>query len=82
MSHVLHVTCHTCYIKKYQLTNNFTKGPMCYIFLESSGKMQFNGLDENKLAPVKCRVYILVRYQLKLIFRNGRSTSTGTGEMY
>ena len=36
-----HVTCVTCH--KYYVANNFTKDPMCYIFLESSCKIQFNG---------------------------------------
>ena len=42
MSHVTHVTCH-----KSQDTNNFTKDPVCHIFLESSCKIQFNGHDKN-----------------------------------
>ena len=42
MSQMLHVTCH-----KSQDTNNYTKDPVCYIFLESSCKIQFNGHDKN-----------------------------------
>ena len=47
MSHVLHVTCHTCYMSQISTNKNLTKDPMCHIFLESSCKIQFNGHDEN-----------------------------------
>ena len=50
MLHVTHVTCH-----KYQVAKNFTKHPMCYIFLESLCKMQFNGYDKN----VTCHMYYM-----------------------
>ena len=39
---MLHDMCH-----KYQVTNNFTKDPLCHIFMESSSKIQLNGHDEN-----------------------------------
>ena len=42
MSHVTHVTCH-----KYQVEDNVTLDPMCYIFLESWWEMQFNGHAKN-----------------------------------
>ena len=42
MSHVTDVTCH-----KYKVPDNVTKYPMCYIFLESSWKIQFNVHDKN-----------------------------------
>ena len=54
MSHMLHVTCQTCYMShvkhvtchKYQVSKKFTKDPVCYIFLESSCKNQFNCRDK------------------------------------
>ena len=46
MSHVTHVTCH-----KYQVTNYFTKDPVCHIFLESSCKIQL--IDNDKKIACK-----------------------------
>ena len=42
MSHVTHVTCH-----KSKVANNFTKDPVCYIFMENSFKIQYNGHDKS-----------------------------------
>jgi len=53
--HVLHVTCHTCYMSQISTNKNFTKDPMCHIFLESSCKIQFNGHDKN----VACHIFYM-----------------------
>ena len=55
MSHVLHVTCHTCYMSQISTNKNLTKDPMCHIFLESSCKIQFNGHDKN----VACHIFYM-----------------------
>ena len=50
MQCMLHVTCymsHMLHVTNYQVTNNFTKYPVCHIFLESSCKIQFNGHGKN-----------------------------------
>ena len=41
-SHVTYVTC-----RKYQFAKKLTKDPVCYIFLESLCKIQFNDHDKN-----------------------------------
>merc|ERR1712082_528363 len=55
MSHVLHVTCHKCYMLQILSCQEFTKDPMCYIFLESSCKIQFNG-DTKNITCVTCHM--------------------------
>ena len=55
MSHVLHVTCHTCYMSQISTNKKFTKDPMCHIFLESSCKIQFNGYHKN----VACHIFYM-----------------------
>ena len=47
ISHVTNVTCH-----KYQVSKNFTKYPMCFIFLKSWCKIQFSG--HAKMSDVTC----------------------------
>ena len=47
MSHILHVTCHKCYMSQISSCKQFSNDPVCCIFLESLWKIQFNGHDKN-----------------------------------
>ena len=47
MSHILHVTCHKCYMSQISSCKQFSNDPVCCIFLESLCKIQFNGHDKN-----------------------------------
>ena len=52
MSHVLLVTCNTCYMSQTS-TKKYTKDSVCQIFMDSSCKIKFNGHDK-KIACHLC----------------------------
>ena len=68
MSHMLHVTSHvTCH--KFQVAKKYTKDPVCYTFLESSCKIQFNGHDKYVTCHI-CYMLLVTNIKLKRMLPN------------
>ena len=58
MSHILHVTCHKCYMSQISSCKQFPNDPVCCIFLESLCKIQFNGQNKNVSCHMCCKSHV------------------------